>query len=98
MKASQTLQNDEPTSTENKLRRAVDITPALIHAARPDGTWITLTGGVWIFLVSHSKTLGQRGLPPPLIALSNLRPPGPPARRLPRSRYSYKSQHIEVTR
>jgi hypothetical protein len=32
---------------------------------------------------SHWRWLGERGLPPPLIALSNLRPPGPPARRLP---------------
>jgi hypothetical protein len=31
----------------------------------------------------HWRWLGERGLPPPLIALSNLRPPGPPARRLP---------------
>jgi Possible lysine decarboxylase len=31
----------------------------------------------------HLSWLGERGLPPLLIALSNLRPPGPPARRLP---------------
>jgi hypothetical protein len=56
MKASESLQNDGSTATENALRRAVDTTPALIHTARPDGTWITLTGDGWIFLVSHSKT------------------------------------------
>jgi formate hydrogenlyase transcriptional activator len=37
MKASESLQNDESTATENALRRAVDTTPALIHTARPDG-------------------------------------------------------------
>jgi hypothetical protein len=31
----------------------------------------------------HWRRLGERGLPPPLIALSNLRLSGPPARRLP---------------
>jgi hypothetical protein len=31
----------------------------------------------------HWRWLGERGLPPSLIALSNLRPLGPPARRLP---------------
>jgi len=31
----------------------------------------------------HWRWLGERGLPPPLIALSNLPPLGPPARRLP---------------
>jgi hypothetical protein len=56
MKAIESLQNNQSTATENALRRAVDITPALIQTARPDGTWITLTGDGWIFLVSHSKT------------------------------------------
>jgi hypothetical protein len=57
MEASKSLQNDQSTATENALRRAVvDTTPALIHTARPDGIWITLTGDGWIFLVSHSKT------------------------------------------
>ena len=56
MEASKSLQNDQSTATENALRRVVDTTPALIHTARPDGTWITLTGDGWIFLVSHSKT------------------------------------------
>jgi PAS domain S-box-containing protein len=37
MKANETLQNDQPTATENALRRAVDTTPAFIHTARPDG-------------------------------------------------------------
>jgi PAS domain S-box-containing protein len=37
MKASESLQNDESTATENALRRAVDTTPAFIHTARPDG-------------------------------------------------------------
>jgi formate hydrogenlyase transcriptional activator len=37
MKASESLQNDQSTATENALRRAVDTTPALIHTARPDG-------------------------------------------------------------
>jgi PAS domain S-box-containing protein len=37
MKASEFLQNDESTTTENALRRAVDTTPAFIHTARPDG-------------------------------------------------------------
>src|SRR6266496_1758974 len=37
MKASKSLQNNQPTATENELRRAVDTTPALIHTARPDG-------------------------------------------------------------
>jgi Possible lysine decarboxylase len=31
----------------------------------------------------HRRWLGERGLPAPLAALSNLRQPGPPARRLP---------------
>jgi len=50
MKASESLQNDQSTASENALRRAVDATPALIHTARPDGTWITLTGDGWDFL------------------------------------------------
>jgi hypothetical protein len=178
MKASETLQNDEPTATENALRRAVDTTPRLSTLLGPLGTSITLIGNGWMFLVNHSKTfvgwrgnarrtvrsdypdsdpqvksfpvvimgteywheilpfiekmakagmiapsdmqvvyvtdsvddaiahirshaierfsllavrrvrphwrwLGERGLPPPLIALRNLRPPGRPARRLP---------------
>ena len=37
MKASESLQNDQSTTTENALRRAVDTTPAFIHTARPDG-------------------------------------------------------------
>jgi PAS domain S-box-containing protein len=37
MKASESLQNDQLTATENALRRAVDTTPAFIHTARPDG-------------------------------------------------------------
>jgi hypothetical protein len=37
MKASESLQNDQSTATENALRRAADTTPALIHTARPDG-------------------------------------------------------------
>src|SRR5881227_2329938 len=37
MKASDSLQNDQSTATENALRRAVDTTPAFIHTARPDG-------------------------------------------------------------
>src|SRR6266498_24875 len=37
MKASKSLQNNQPTATENELRRAVDTTPAFIHTARPDG-------------------------------------------------------------
>jgi len=37
MKASESLQNDQSTATENALRLAVDITPAFIHTARPDG-------------------------------------------------------------
>src|SRR5881409_3166402 len=37
MKASESLQNDQSTATENELRRAVDTTPAFIHTARPDG-------------------------------------------------------------
>jgi formate hydrogenlyase transcriptional activator len=36
-KASESLQNDESTATENALRRAADTTPAFIHTARPDG-------------------------------------------------------------
>jgi hypothetical protein len=56
MKASGSRRNDESAATQNALRRAVDTTPALIHTARLDGTWITLTGDGWIFLVSHSKT------------------------------------------
>jgi len=177
MNGSETLQNDEPTATENALRRAVDTAPAFIHTARPDGYLDYLNRG-WLDFEGHSKTfvggagtldelfeaiiliqtrkiksfsvvimgtdywheilpfieqmakagmiapsdmqvvyvtdsvddaiahirshaierfaplavrrvrphwrwLGERGLPPPLIALSNLRPPGPPARRLP---------------
>jgi hypothetical protein len=178
MKASETLQNDEPTATENALRRAVDTTPAFIHTPRPAGYldyfnrgWLDVLGKsledvcgwrgnarrtvrsdypdsdpqvksfpvvimgteYWheilpfiekmakagmiapsdVELVHatnsvgdpiahirshaierfallavrrvrpHWRWLGERGLPPPLIALSNLRPPGPPARRLP---------------
>jgi hypothetical protein len=56
MNGSESLQNDQSAATENALRRAVDTTPAFIHTARPDSTWITLTGDGWIFLVSHSKT------------------------------------------
>lgn len=37
MKASESLQNDQSTTTEDALRRAVDTTPAFIHTARPDG-------------------------------------------------------------
>src|SRR6267142_5908754 len=37
MKASDSLENNQSTSTENELRRAVDTTPAFIHTARPDG-------------------------------------------------------------
>src|SRR6267142_4308825 len=37
MKASESLQNDQSTASENALRRAVDTTPAFIHTARPDG-------------------------------------------------------------
>ena len=37
MKASESLQNDQSSATEDALRRAVDTTPALIHTARPDG-------------------------------------------------------------
>jgi PAS domain S-box-containing protein len=37
MKASESLQNDQSTATENELRRAVDTTPAFIHTGRPDG-------------------------------------------------------------
>jgi PAS domain S-box-containing protein len=37
MKASEFLQNDQSTATEDALRRAVDTTPAFIHTARPDG-------------------------------------------------------------
>src|SRR5437764_13051775 len=37
MRASESLQNDQSTATENALRRAVDTTPAFIHTARPDG-------------------------------------------------------------
>src|SRR6266446_4827315 len=37
MKASESLQNDQSTATEDALRLAVDTTPAFIHTARPDG-------------------------------------------------------------
>src|SRR5256886_781255 len=37
MKASESLQNDQSTATEDALRRAVDTTPAFIHTGRPDG-------------------------------------------------------------
>ena len=37
MKASESLQNDQSTATENALRLHVDATPALIDTARPDG-------------------------------------------------------------
>jgi hypothetical protein len=36
MKASESLQNDQSTATEEGLRQAVDTTPAFIHTARPD--------------------------------------------------------------
>ena len=55
MKASESLQNDQSTATEDALRRAVDTTPAFITTAGPMGTSITLIGDGWIFLVSHSK-------------------------------------------
>jgi PAS domain S-box-containing protein len=51
MKASEPLQNDQSTATENALRHAVDTTPAFIHTARPDGyldyfnrRWLALLG------------------------------------------------------
>jgi PAS domain S-box-containing protein len=37
MEASESLQNDQSTATEDALRRAVDTTPAFIHTGRPDG-------------------------------------------------------------
>ena len=37
MKASDSLENNQSTATENELRRAVDTTPAFIHTGRPDG-------------------------------------------------------------
>jgi PAS domain S-box-containing protein len=37
MKASESLQNDQSTTTENALWLAFDATPAFIHTARPDG-------------------------------------------------------------
>ena len=37
MKASESLQSDRSTATENALHRAVDTTPAFIHTGRPDG-------------------------------------------------------------
>jgi len=37
MKASESLQNDQLTATENALRLAVDTTPAFIRTAHPDG-------------------------------------------------------------
>ena len=56
MKASESLQNEQSTATENALRRAVDTTRRLFTLLGPMGTWITLIGDGWIFLVSHSKT------------------------------------------
>ena len=37
MKASESLQNDQSTATENALRLHVGATPAFIHTARLDG-------------------------------------------------------------
>src|SRR6266446_4882572 len=37
MKASESLQNDQSTASEDALRRAADTTPAFIHTSRPDG-------------------------------------------------------------
>ena len=56
MKASESLQNDQLTATEDALRRAVDTTPAFIHTARPDGYLDYFNRGWLDFLVSHSKT------------------------------------------
>jgi hypothetical protein len=50
---------EQSIATEDTLRLVVDTTPALIHTARPNSTWIALTGDGWIFLVSHSKTFGS---------------------------------------
>ena len=55
MNGSETLQNDEPTTTETALRRAVDTTPAFIHTARPDGASITLIGDGWILEVTRRR-------------------------------------------
>jgi hypothetical protein len=54
MKASEFLQNDQSTASENALRRAVDTTPAFIHTARPDG-YIDYFNRGWLdFLGNHS--------------------------------------------
>jgi PAS domain-containing protein len=37
MNASEFLQNNQSTATEDALRRAADTAPAFIHTARPDG-------------------------------------------------------------
>ena len=53
MKASESLQNDQSTATENALRLAVDTTPAFIHTARPDGYFDYFNRG-WLDFLGKS--------------------------------------------
>ena len=53
MKASQSLQDDQSTATENALRRAVDTTPAFTHTARADGYLDYFNRG-WLDLLGQS--------------------------------------------
>jgi PAS domain S-box-containing protein len=53
MKASESLQNDQSTATENALRLHVDATPAFIHTARPDGNFDYFNRG-WLDFLGKS--------------------------------------------
>jgi len=53
MKASESLQNDQSTATEEALRRAVDTTPAFIQTGRPDGCLDYFNRG-WLDLLGKS--------------------------------------------
>jgi PAS domain S-box-containing protein len=53
MKASESLQNDQSTATENALRLAVDTTPAFIHTARPNGYFDCFNRG-WLDFLGKS--------------------------------------------
>ena len=53
MKASESLQNDQSTTTENALWLAFDATPAFIHTARPDGYFDYFNRG-WLDFLGKS--------------------------------------------
>ena len=53
MKASESLQNDQSTTTENALWLAFDATPAFTHTARPDGYFDYFNRG-WLDFLGKS--------------------------------------------